>query len=119
MTRSQSLLAVAASVTLAACVKGAGADSAQEAATGAIDQANLCHVSSWEHEVVKNACTLGQKVVYLPERFGNAQLPILFAAVNCDLRYTVALTEGAVTCIYSPITPAVDEPASGDATQSD
>ena len=69
------------------------------------DQVNLCEVSTWQHDDVARECKPGQKVVYLPQRFGNEQLPILFAAVNCDLRYSVALTLGAVTCIYGPITP--------------
>jgi hypothetical protein len=47
-------------------------------------------------------------VAFLPDRWGNEQLPVIFAAVNCDLRYSVALTEGAVTCIYAPITPDVE-----------
>jgi starvation-inducible outer membrane lipoprotein len=76
------------------------------------DQANLCEVSDWRGDVVASTCRAGQKVVYLPPRWGNAQLPILFAAVNCDLRYTVALTEGAVTCIYAPITIKPEAPKS-------
>jgi hypothetical protein len=71
----------------------------------AIDQENLCQVDGWQHDVVANTCKPGQKLVFLPQTFGNAQLPVIFAAVNCDLRYSVALTEGAVTCIYQPITP--------------
>ena len=70
-----------------------------------IDQAQLCQVGGWEAEGVAAVCKPGQKVVFLPRSFGNEQLPILFAAVNCDLRYAVALTSGAVTCIYLPITP--------------
>ena len=68
-----------------------------------INQEHLCEVRRWQHDVVREYCEPGQKVVYLPESFGNEQLPILFAAVNCDLRYSVALTKGAVTCIYAPI----------------
>lgn len=68
----------------------------------AIDQANLCEVN---HYGLASQCKRGQKIVFLPKSFGNQQLPIFFAAVNCDLRYAVALTEGAVTCIYGPITP--------------
>lgn len=84
----------------------------------AIDQVNLCEVQEWMHDPVASICKLGQKVVYLPNQFGNEQLPILFAAVNCDLRYSVALTNGAVTCIYGPITlkpevPKPSTPASG------
>jgi len=86
----------------------------QEAASGLtgspIDQANLCEVSSWHHDDVAKNCKIGQKVVFLPPSFGNQQLPIIFAAVNCDLRYSVALSVGAVTCIYGPITPKPAEP---------
>ena len=81
----------------------------------AIDQANLCETSSWQHDIVARVCKPGQKVAFLPERWGNVQLPIMFAAVNCDLRYGVVHTDGAVTCIYGPITPqpvaAAEKPA--------
>lgn len=67
-----------------------------------IDQANLCEVKEWNRDSVSSSCKPGQKVVFLPPSFGNQQFPVIFAAVNCDLRYTVVLTTGAVTCIYSP-----------------
>ena len=70
-----------------------------------VDQKNLCEVNDWQHDVTSAACHPGQKIVFLPSSFGNEQLPIIFAAVNCDLRYTVALTNGGVTCIFAPITP--------------
>lgn len=70
-----------------------------------VDQANLCEVKDWQHNIVAKACKPGQKVVYLPETWGNEQLPVIFAAVNCDLRFGVTSTKGAVTCIYQPITP--------------
>lgn len=70
-----------------------------------INQSSLCEVSTWKYDVVASACKAGQKVVFLPQSWGNEQLPIIFAAVNCDLRYSVAMTNGAVTCIYGPITP--------------
>lgn len=68
-----------------------------------LEQRRLCEVSGWRRDVVAKACKTGEKIVFLPESFGNEQLPVIFAAVNCDLRYQVALTRGAVTCIYSPI----------------
>ena len=55
-------------------------------------------------------CKPGQRVVFLPSRFGNEQLPVLFAAANCDLRYTVVLTNGGVTCIYHKVTAALQAP---------
>lgn len=70
-----------------------------------INQSSLCEVSGWQYDVVAGACKPGQKVVFLPQSWGNEQLPVIFAAVNCDLRYNVAMTNGAVTCIYGPITP--------------
>lgn len=90
---------------------------------GVPDQENLCEVKEWMHDAVSSSCEPGQKVVFLPERWGNEQLPVIFAAVNCDLRYAVALTSGAVTCIYGPITPKPDAPeedaekASGESEQ--
>ena len=96
-------LLLAASVAIA--VSGCTQTPTAGPATASIDQANLCEVEAWQHDVVANTCKPGQKVVYLPSRFGNEQLPVIFAAVNCDLRYSVALTTGAVTCIYGPITP--------------
>lgn len=82
---------------------GPSTETASPPAAEMIDQEHLCEVSRWQHDVAKEHCEPGQKILYLPESFGNEQLPILFAAVNCDLRYSVALTKGAVTCIYAPI----------------
>lgn len=71
-----------------------------------IDQARICETTAWEPDSVASICKSGQKVVFLPSSWGNEQLPVLFAAVNCDLRYSVAMTKGAVTCIYMPIARA-------------
>lgn len=79
------------------------AQAAAQAAPQAIDQDRLCEVSEWQRDVVAKACKAGQKVVYLPSSWGNDQLPVIFAAVNCDLRHEVVLTKGAVTCIYAPL----------------
>ncbi|MBL0039523.1 MAG: hypothetical protein IPP28_00400 [Xanthomonadales bacterium] len=45
-------------------------------------------------------CKPGQRIVFLPSRFGNEQLPVIFAAANCDLRYSVVVTNGGVTCVF-------------------
>ena len=55
-------------------------------------------------------CKPGQRIVFLPSRFGNVQLPVIFAAANCDLRYSVVLTNGGVTCIYHKVTAALPAP---------
>lgn len=71
----------------------------------AIDQENLCEVKGWQKDVTAASCQVGQKVVYLPSSFGNEQLPVIFAAVNCDHRFSIALTKGGVSCIYAPLKP--------------
>lgn len=105
--------ALATALALSSCTNAPPEETAslQDASP---DQANLCEVSDWRGDVVASACRPGQKVVYLPQRWGNAQLPIMFAAVNCDLRYAVAMTEGAVTCIYAPITIKPEAPKSNE-----
>ena len=75
-----------------------------------IEQEQLCEVSDWQRDVVAAACKPGQKVVFLPRSWGNAQLPVIFSAVNCDVRYAIALTEGAVMCVYRPIQPEAPTP---------
>lgn len=77
-----------------------------------VDQENLCEVSGWQRDAVANVCKPGQKVVFLPSSFGNEQLPIIFAAINCDHQNAIVLTSGGVSCIYRPIKPAVDQKAS-------
>lgn len=94
-----SILLPAASIALVGCLQPSTTTVANES----INQQDICEVKEWRADAVSQACKPGQKVVFLPNSWGNAQLPILFAAVNCDLRYSVALTEGAVTCIYQPI----------------
>lgn len=102
MKKQLTLALLATVIAATGCTQHPEAKSAE----ATVDQSNLCEVNSWQHDAVASSCKPGQKVVFLPQSFGNEQLPIIFAAVNCDLRYHVALTTGAVTCIYNPITPS-------------
>lgn len=63
----------------------------------------ICVVDDYRGDVVAQKCAIGQKVAYLPSSWGNEQLPVMFAAVNCDLNKSVVQTNGGVTCIYAPI----------------
>lgn len=103
-----SLFALSAILALGGCSQ---APSNAAATAETLGHTRLCEVKDWEPVLVKEACMPGQKIVFLPNRWGNAQLPILFAAVNCDLRYSVALTEGAVTCIYAPASVEAQQPS--------
>ena len=44
-------------------------------------------------------CAPGDLLMYLPMRWGNDQLPIIFAARNCDLSNNIVYNNGGVTCI--------------------
>lgn len=80
-----------------------GAHEERDEASGAPVPETLCEVSGWQRDVVAAACKPGQKVLFAPSRWGNEQLPVVFAALNCDLRYSIVSTNGAVTCIYGPV----------------
>jgi len=89
------------SIVVAALGTGVAPQAAH--AANKADPDSLCSVSDWLRDTVAETCTPGEKVIFLPESFGNEQLPVLFAAVNCDLQHAVVWTKGAVTCVYRPI----------------
>lgn|SRR5690606_27947971 len=102
MARSNVLTAALLASLMTAC--SSPSPTGSTGASGVtIDQSTVCEVTDWHHDVVKAACTRGQKVVFLPKSWGNDQLPVIFAAVNCDLRFNVAMTVGGVACIFAPI----------------
>jgi hypothetical protein len=115
-----SVQAIAASAVLCLTGCGGGAQKSETAKTQVPPQAmepnqdKLCEVSL---PLIALGCKEGQKVVFLPNQWGNEQLPVYFAAMNCDLRYTVVSTKGGVVCIFKPIKPekpvAASEAASG------
>lgn len=105
MTKNLSLPSLLLSIL---ALTGCGA---QTMGTGSVDLTAICETSEWRVDSVASVCKAGQKVAFLPERWGNEQLPVKFAAVNCDLTHSVVMTNGGVTCIYRPITqvPAKSE----------
>ncbi|MAF15289.1 MAG: hypothetical protein CMG93_04850 [Marinomonas sp.] len=67
-----------------------------------IDQTTLCTAVSWKVDENSEKCKEGSKIAFLPNSFGNEQLPIMFIALNCDLRFDVSLTNGGAVCIFKP-----------------
>lgn len=86
---------------LSGCNEGDKNTQAKRPEPANVDQDVYCRAEI-ESLFAPPACKPGQKIAFLPQRFGNEQLPILFAANNCDLRYSIALTNGGVVCIYRP-----------------
>lgn len=92
------LIVVSTFMMLPACNQSVPA-----APAASINQGEICEVKGWQYDnAVAAGCKPGQKIVFLPASFGNAQLPVMFAAINCDMRYAIALTNGGVACIYEP-----------------
>lgn len=115
-TATAGVLFVAA-VALAGCLQGKeDPKAAQDAAEVKLAQDEICVTGEVR---VESGCKAGQRVVFMPRSWGNEQMPVMFAAMNCDLRYAVAMNNGGVTCIFlkarQPDTPApaaASEPAS-------
>lgn len=68
----------------------------------AINQDTFCVAWDLDPVMIKKFCSVGQKVLFTPMQWGNEQFPVRFAARNCDFRYSVVMTTGAVSCIYKP-----------------
>ena len=52
---------------------------------------------------VSKACKQGQRILFAPEIYGDEQMPVMFAALHCNPEYAIALTRGAVSCVYQGI----------------
>lgn len=65
-----------------------------------IDQQNICMVDQAGYDTVSATCKEGQKVLFIPDVFGNKQMPIVFAGIYCDMRYQVVHNEGGVACVF-------------------
>jgi len=96
--------ALLATLALVGCGGATPATTAAAAAASAPatepNQNQACRVS---FPIGAHDCKEGQKIIYLPNQWGNEQLPIIFAGFNCDLRYTVVSNNGGVVCIYKPM----------------
>jgi hypothetical protein len=109
-----------ASMTLSGCLQGEGESKqgGQGASSAKLAQEQICVTSEVR---VESGCEPGQRVVFMPGSWGNEQMPVLFAAMNCDLRYAVAMTNGGVTCVFmkarQPDKPATAASAPASAQQ--
>ena len=108
----QTIMLLAASAALLATTGCAQGDPAQPA----LGQDKVCEVRAWGAEAAAE-CQPGQKIAFLPNQWGNEQLPLLFAAVNCDMRYTVAMNNGGVVCIHAKMRVEKEKPAAPAASK--
>jgi hypothetical protein len=93
-------------LTLLACAALAACQASPKAESGTQsigERPTLCVVSDWRQDAVASACKPEQPVAFLPNTFGNEQLPIMFSALNCDLEKQIVQTTGGVACTYRPV----------------
>ena len=64
----------------------------------------VCYVTSYD----TRACKKGDTLLYLPEKWGNEQLPVDFASQKCDFSKQIVWTNGGVSCIYSGPKEGID-----------
>ena len=105
------LVSIWATIFLGACSPERVGTTMAAAAASAPNQSEVCQAVDWQ---AHPTCRPGQKIAFLPKRFGNEQLPVMFAAVNCDLRHAVVITNGAVTCIFMPAAKIEEIPRPAD-----
>ena len=119
-TRSNATLALATciAVALGGCTDRPAASTPVATASipdagPALDQGDVCFVLNYPLGMsALKTCKPGERVVFLPQQWGNQQLPIQFVSMACDLRYTIAMTNGGVVCIYYRKPAALGKPAS-------
>ena len=63
----------------------------------------LCNVDSMDAEQVAKSCKIGERILFTPPSWGNEQAPVVFAALHCNPEYAIALTHGAVSCVYQGV----------------
>lgn len=62
----------------------------------------LCEVKTIDAKEIQSKCSKGERILFAPSSWGNEQTPVTFASLYCDPRYSIALTNGGVSCVYSP-----------------
>lgn len=90
------------SLTLTACTQDDTliSEEAIEIKAEKIDQSYLCIFSSDEEAAL---CEAGKLAFFKPNRWGNAQLPIIVTAAYCDTNYQVIYNESGVLCVFTDV----------------
>ncbi|MGB9767021.1 MAG: hypothetical protein ACPLXN_06065 [Sulfurihydrogenibium sp.] len=83
------LLALALALSVYGC---------QEAESNKVNNSELCVVN--DVDIIPN-CKEGNLIAFLPNSWGNEQLPLYFAAIHCDFNHQIIYNNGGVVCVYT------------------
>jgi hypothetical protein len=90
------LFVVCSSLILSSCFESGKKESKNENQGSKEDKPELCVIKNVDDDVSK--CEDGQLLVFLPNSWGNDQLPIEVAALYCDFDHSVVYNNGGVVC---------------------
>lgn len=62
-----------------------------------------CEITDINYQEAAEKCERGQRLVFLPDTWGNGQLPITAAHAFCDPHQPIVHNEAGVSCIFDPI----------------
>ena len=92
------LFTVCSSLVLSSCFDFGKKESKNENQESKEDKPVLCVIKSEDDDV--SQCEDGQLLVFLPNSWGNDQLPIEVAALYCDFDHSVVYNNGGVVCKF-------------------
>jgi len=90
------LFAVCSSLILSSCFEPGKKESKNENQESKEDKPELCVIENKDVDI--SHCEDGQLLVFLPNSWGNDQLPIIVAALYCNFDYSVVYNNGGVVC---------------------
>ena len=90
------LFAVCSSLILSSCFEPGKKESKNENQESKEDKPVLCIIKNVDDDV--SQCEDGQLLVFLPNSWGNDQLPIEVAALYCDFDHSIVYNNGGVVC---------------------
>ena len=61
-----------------------------------------CEMKNINYQQTMAKCEVGDRYLYAPRVWGNAQTPILAANTFCDPRKPIVHNDSAVSCIFNP-----------------
>jgi hypothetical protein len=90
------LFTVCSGLILSSCFESGKKESKNENQESKDDKPVFCVIKHDGNDV--SHCEDGQILVFLPDSWGNDQLPIDVAALYCDFDHSIVYNNGGVTC---------------------